>query len=144
MKKKIFFWLNADLTDFCMSYYLQKNGDTEFYAIIDVADKPKKFFSEQQLVQFKKIWFYHDLIETDKSTDLNHLADIEQKFNLNLWELALSERIFYKFNRFHNFTRDEILSILGSECTFFEQVLDEVKPDFFITNKTALHQDHLF
>ena len=55
MKKKILLWLNADLIDFCMSYYLQKITDAEFYAIIDITNKPKKFFQEQKLVQFKKI-----------------------------------------------------------------------------------------
>ena len=58
MKKKIFLWLNADLIDFCMSYYLAKITDAEFYAIIDITNKPKKFFAEQKLIQFKKIWFY--------------------------------------------------------------------------------------
>lgn len=144
MKKKIFLWLNADLIDFCMSYYLQKISDAEFYAIIDITNKPKKFFNKQKLVQFKKIWFYHDHVKTDKPLDLDHLADIEKRFNLNLWELSLNERIFYWFNKFHKFTRDEILSILDCECTLFEQILYEVKPDFFITNKTALHHEHLF
>ena len=144
MKKKIFLWLNADLIDFCMSYYLQKISDAEFYAIIDITNKPKKFFNKQKLVQFKKIWFYHDHVKTDKPLDLDHLADIEKRFNLNLWELSLNERIFYRFNKFHKFTRDEILSILDCECTLFEEILYEVKPDFFITNKTALHHEHLF
>ena len=144
MKKKILLWLNADLIDFCMSYYLQKITDAEFYAIIDITNKPKKFFNKQKLVQFKKIWFYHDHIKTDKPLDLDHLTDIEKRFNLNLWELSLNERIFYLFNEFHKFTRHEILSILDCECTFFDKILHEVKPDFFITNKTALHHEHLF
>ena len=144
MKKKIFLWLNADLIDFCMSYYLQKITDAEFYAIIDITNKPKKFFNKQKLVQFKKIWFYHDHVKTDKPLDLDHLTDIEKRFNLNLWELSLNERIFYLFNEFHKFTRHEILSILDCECTFFDKILHEVKPDFFITNKTGLHQEHLF
>jgi len=144
MKKKIFFWLNANIIDFCVSYYLQKITDAEFYAIIDVTNKPKKFFKEQKLVLFKKIWFYHDHIKTHKSVDLDNLENIEQKFNLNLWELSLNERIFYRFNKFHKFTRQEILSILDCECTLFEQILREVKPDFFITNSTNLHHEHLF
>jgi len=144
MKKKILFWLDADINFFCLSYYLQKICNAEFYAIIDITNKPKKFFKEQKLVQFKKTWFYHDHISTHKSPDLDHLADIEQKYNLNLWELSLNERIFYRFNDFHKFTRNEILSILESECTLFEQILNEVKPDFLITNKTALHHQHLF
>ena len=76
MKKKIFFWLNANIIDFCVSYYLQKITDAEFYAIIDVTNKPKKFFKEQKLVLFKKIWFYHDHIKTHKSVDLDNLENI--------------------------------------------------------------------
>ena len=63
MKQKIFFWITADLTNFCMAYYLQKNHDAEFYAIIDITNRPKKFFKEQKLVQFKKIWFYHAIMD---------------------------------------------------------------------------------
>ena len=82
MKQKIFFWLDADITNFSIPYYLQKISDAEFYAIIDITNKPKKFFKEQNLVQFKKIWFYHDHVKTDKPLDLDHLADIEKRFNV--------------------------------------------------------------
>ena len=44
MKQKIIFWLNADLSSFCLPYYLQKKIDAEFYAIIDITNRPKKFF----------------------------------------------------------------------------------------------------
>ena len=63
MKDKIFFWLDADITDFCIAYYLQKISDAEFYALIDITNKPKKFFKEQKLVRFKKTWFYHDYLQ---------------------------------------------------------------------------------
>ena len=43
MKQKIIFWLDADLTSFCMAYYLQKKTDAEFYAIIDVTNRAKEF-----------------------------------------------------------------------------------------------------
>ena len=42
MKQKIFFWIDADITSFCIPYYLQKVNDAEFYAIIDITNKPKK------------------------------------------------------------------------------------------------------
>ena len=48
------------------------------------------------------------------------------------------------FNRFHKFSTEEIWSILEQECKFFENILDEIKPDFFITREPFLHQDELF
>ena len=60
MKQKIIFWLDADLTSFCLAYYLQKKIDAEFYAIIDVTNRAKDFFLNQKLINFQKIWFYHD------------------------------------------------------------------------------------
>ena len=38
----------------------------------------------------------------------------------------------------------QTLLILEQECKLFEKILDEVKPDFLITAKTALHHHHLF
>ena len=54
MTKKIFFWLDADLIQFCLAYYLQKNYTGDFFAIIDITNKPKKFFKEQKFVKFVK------------------------------------------------------------------------------------------
>ena len=42
MTNKVIFWLDADITNFSISYYLQKISGAEFYAIIDITDKPKK------------------------------------------------------------------------------------------------------
>ena len=44
MTKKILFCLNADFTHFSIAYYLQQKLDCEFYALIDITNKPKKFF----------------------------------------------------------------------------------------------------
>ena len=54
MKQKIFFWIDADITSFCIPYYLQRISDAEFYTMIDITNKPKKFFKEQKLIEFKK------------------------------------------------------------------------------------------
>ena len=58
--------------------------------------------------------------------------------------LAISERNFYRFNKFHKFSHDEILSITEDECKIFEKILDEVKPDFLVIGITDLHRNHLF
>ena len=82
--------------------------------------------------------------EKGKNLDLNYLQNIEKKYKINLWELAINERIFYRFNNFYKFTDDEILSILTQECKLFESILDEVEPDFFITKQPGQHKDNLF
>ncbi len=144
MKDKVLFWLGSEFTHFSLAYYLQKMYDCELFAIIDITDKPKKFFQEQNLVSFQKKWFFHDHIKNNIKHDIEFLKNFEKKYKINLWTLAINERIFYRFYNFHKFTSDEILSILESECKLFENILDEDKPDFFITKEPAFHHLELF
>jgi len=144
MEDKIIFWMGGDFTHFSLSYYLQKMYDCELYGIVDITNKPKNFFQKQDLVDFKKTWFFHDHINIHKKPDLEYLKYIEKKYDLNLWKLAINERIFYRFYNFHKFTTDEILCILESECRLFETILDEVKPDFFVTKEPTFHHLQLF
>ena len=144
MKDKIIFWMGAEFTHFSLSYYLQKMYDCELYGIIDITNKPKQFFQEQDLVSFEKKWFFHDYVKINKKPDLEYLKYIEKKYDLNLWKLAINERIFYRFFNFHKFTTDQILCILESECRLFENILDEVKPDFFVTKVSSFHHLELF
>jgi len=76
--------------------------------------------------------------------DTEYLSNFEKKYDIGLWNLAINERLFYRFNRFYKFSTEEIWSILEQECKFFENILDEIKPDFFITKEPFLHQDELF
>ena len=113
MKPKIIFWLNAFLLQYCLAYSLQKKYDADFYAVVDITNNPKKFFQSQQLVKFEKTWFYHDSInKMNKKPDTSYLKQFEQKYNVNLWKLAINERIFYRFNRLHKFSTNDILSSL--------------------------------
>ena len=144
MKDKIIFWMGGDFTHFSLSYYFQKMYDCELYGIIDITNKTKIFFQKQDLVNFDKKWFFHDHIKINKKPDLEYLKYIEKKYDLNLWKLAINERIFYRFFNFHKFTSDEILCILESECRLFETILDEVKPDFFVTKEPTFHHLELF
>ena len=139
MKDKILFWFGADFTHFFLSHYLQKKLDADFYSIIDITQKPRKFFESQNLVNFSKQWFFHDHIRPDKKPDIEYLTKFEEKYNIDIWKLAINERIFYRFYDFYKFTDDEILSIEEKSCKFFESVLDEIKPDFFITKEPAFH-----
>lgn len=145
MKPKIIFWINAFLLPFCLAYNLQKQFNAEYYAIFDITNKPKNFFQSQQFVKFKKIWFYHDHINKLKQKpDIEYLKKFEKKYGINLWLLAINERIFYRFNRIYKFSTEEILLILEQECKLFEKILDEVKPDFLITHDPPLHHHRLF
>ena len=55
MKQKIIFWLDADLTSYCLAYYLQQRIDAEFYAIIDITNRAKEFFLNQKIVTFPTV-----------------------------------------------------------------------------------------
>jgi len=77
MKDKILFWFGVDFTHFCMSYYLQKMHDAEFYAIVDITNKPKKFFQEQKLVPFKKVWYFLNFY---KIMEKPNIKKLQQKF----------------------------------------------------------------
>jgi len=145
MTKKIFYWLDTTLLHFCLASKIQKKLDCENFAIIDIPQKPRKFFEQQNFVNFKKTWFLHDHIDLDKSeVDLEYISKFEQKYDINLWKLALNDRLFFRFNKFYKFTRDEILSIMEQECRFFENILDETKPDFLIMKETFMHKDEIF
>ena len=145
MKKKILFWINSGTMNiFGLAKYLQNDIDAEFFAIYDVTDKPKKFFQEQKLTNFQKIWFYHDFMQKKiTQPDLNYLKGFEDKYRINLWKLASTERIFL-YNEFYKFSTEEMISILEQECRFFENTIDEIKPDFVIMVRPYFHHDTIF
>ena len=143
-KPKLLFWLNGFLMHFSLAYYLQSQIDADFFGITDINSKPKKFFEEQKLVDFKKNWYFHDHIDMNqKKPDLEYLMNFEKKYKINLWKLVINERFFYKHNRFYKFQKEEILSILEQELKLFEIILDEVKPDYFLTYDPVLHHQKL-
>ena len=144
LKDKIIFWLDGDITLFGVGKYLKEIHQCDIFTILDITDRTKKFFQEQSMVKFEKIWYYHDHVLPKTIVNLEYLSNFEKKYNINLWLLALNERLFYKFNYFYKFTRNEILSILEQECKMFETILDEVKPDFLIMKTTDLHHNQLF
>ncbi len=144
MKDKIIFWLDGDIAIFGASKFLQEKFPSKFFAIVDISDRTKKFFKEQTLVKFEKTWYFHDNVLPKNTVDLEYLSDFEKKYHLDLWLLALNERLFYRFNYFYKFSRNEILSILEQECKMFESILDEIKPDFLIMRTTDLHHNQLF
>ncbi len=143
-KPKILFWIYSFLSHYSLAYYLQSRLDADFFGIIDINSKPQKFFQEQNLVNFKKVWFFHDnIIKAQQKPDLNYLKNFEQKYKIDLWKLAINERFFYMHNRFYKFTKQEILSILEQESKLFETILNEIKPDYFLTFDPVFHHQKL-
>ena len=144
MKDKIIFWLDGDLTTFGIAKYLQEQSDANFFSIVDIPDRPKRFFSRQTIVKFQKIWFYYEYIKSNFDVDLQYLSQFEKKYNIRLWEIISNDRIFFSYNDYHKFSNREVLSIIEQECKLFESIIDEINPDFFITHETAFQHHHLF
>jgi hypothetical protein len=140
---KLLLWIDPFLLHYCLAYYIQQTSNHKLYSIIDAPNNLQHFFSKQNLVKFENNWFYHKNIHTKKQIDYSYLSKFEKKYEVNLWNLAINERIFHKYNEFYNFTKNEILSILQSECKFFEEIIENVKPDYLLTLDPGLHHGHL-
>ncbi len=144
MDDNLLIWINVDMVHFGLARYIQQKFNYKSSAIIDIQDVAKDFFLEQKLVAFEKTWYYRDIIKIkNKKPDIAYLENFEKKYKINLWEIVYSETIFFDDIRFHTFSYDEILSVIESECRLFEQILDEAKPSYFLTNAYASHSNHL-
>ena len=145
MNSKILFWMNDDLSGLGLPKILNEKYNLDIYSVFDITDKQKIFFQNQKLINFTKIWFYHDYISKSfpKADDV-YLKNIEEKYDLNLSLLISAERFFTQSNLFYDFTQEEKLSIVEQTCKFFENTLDEIKPDFVIMGITTLLHNHIF
>ena len=145
MKPRLIFWIDTSFYYFGLAKSLQEMLDCELYSVIEITDKPKKFFEEQKIVNFKKVWFFYDYIKNiKKKPDLKYLQLIEKKYGINLWLIALNDRMFSEVNEYYKFSSDEILLILEQECRLFEKILDEIKPDFLLMPPTHQQHNHIF
>tara|TARA_Y100000741_G_scaffold254715_1_gene196222 strand:- start:3376 stop:4860 length:1485 start_codon:yes stop_codon:yes gene_type:complete len=144
--QKILYFINQNFSHYLFAKSIQDKINAEIFAIYDVTNKPRQFFENQKIVNFKKIWFFHDFIdEIGKEPDLEFLGNFEKKYDIKLSEIVFSERIFTDFNEFYKFSTNEILRILELECRNFEKILNEVKPDFiFMVTPYFQHQDIFF
>lgn len=145
-RDKILVWIGSELVHYFIAYGLQKKIDADFFAIFDTTNKPKQFFENQEIVKFKKKWFFHDEIQNIQKNipDIEYLRKNEEKYQINFWKLAINERILYRFYNFHKFTENEILSIEEKSVKFFERVFEQAKPDYFITKQPSFHHLELF
>lgn len=144
MTHKVICWQDFDFTTFGIAKNLQEYHNCELYSIIDVPDRPKSFFQKQKLVKYLKQWFYHDYILPNKKPDLQYLKNIEEIYKIDIWKIAYNDRIFFKYNDFYNFSTDQILSIIEQGCRLFENIIDEVKPDFLLIPVTNSGRMHIF
>ena len=144
MTKKILYWLDRNFIIFATANKIQEKVDVEKYAIIDDVEDQKEFYTNQSLINFKKMWHFTDFVQV-KSTkpDIKLLKNFEQKYSINFWHTAYTERLFYsKINLYTKFDKTQILFLFQQECQFFEKVLDEIKPDCLIISTITQH--HMF
>lgn len=146
MTKKILFLLDMEWIRFGIAKFMKEQLDYDFYAIVDADSVATTFYKEQDLIKFQKIWYYRDYVNSNiknEKIDIEYLKNFEQKYAINLWQVAYSERAFLRYNPYHHFTHTEILSILENECKLFEKILNEINPDYLIIKLTDTHQSHL-
>ena len=63
----------------CDSVEIYISNDT----INDITNKPKSFFKQQKLVNFKKKWFFNDHIFTNpEKPNLEYLSKIEKNYGI--------------------------------------------------------------
>ena len=141
-KNKILFWIDLGVTHFGIAKFLQKEYD--LFAIYDVNPNQKKEFMNQESVNFIKFWFLWDYVKSLKDQpDFEYLRNFEERYKINLWTTALTDRSLHTFNPFYKFSRNEILQITEKTCKLFEQILDEIQPDFLAIRITDFHRNHM-
>jgi len=124
--------------------FLQEEMDIEISTIIDRSDNSKKFFENQNIVKIHKNWFYRDYTKKSKSPDIEYLKKIEEKYSINLWQLAYADPTFYGFDGNSKFDEKDILSLIENDCKLFEKILDETKPDYFLAHVGGQKQMNIF
>ena len=100
MKPKLLLWLDTFSAQFGMSKWLQE--DCDIYAIIDV-NEGREFYEKQNIVNFENKWYLRDCFNKDqKKPNLEYLAEIEKKYELDIWKIIYSDINFYNYNPYYN------------------------------------------
>ena len=63
MTKKILYWLDRNFIIFATANKIQEKVDVEKYAIIDDVEDQKEFYTNQSLINFKKMWHFTDFVQ---------------------------------------------------------------------------------
>jgi hypothetical protein len=143
LKEKICFWLVKNFALFGVAKLLQEKNNYELSAIVDSNESLKNLFTEQKIVNFKKMWFYGEQNQ-NYSPDYDYLKLFENKYDINLSFVASTERFFYKeFNPFYHFTKNEMMSVIEQECKLFESVLDTSQPNCIFSTPITNHAQYL-
>ena len=143
-KNKILVYLNSNFITLGLIKSLKELHDCELYALVDCNNNVKQFFEKQSFVKFEKVWFYRDYVNYNETEiDLEFLKKFENKHKLQLWQIILNDRFFYSYNEYYTFNYSEILTILSKECKLFEQIFNDINPDFTIVKQTDLQQNDL-
>lgn len=145
MTYKILFWIDQFTLPYCISYFIKDFLKCELFAIIDSTKNARQFFENQKLVDFSKTWYYGDHLQNvHDEIDFEFLKNTESKYGLNLWRDLINDRFFNNFNKSYNFKTDEILKIVENELSFFDKILDDVKPDIVFLSQPPLRTSNLF
>jgi len=143
MKEKFLFYLDDSFFHFGIANKLHEKFP-ELYAIIDMTFPFEKFLEKQSLVPFKKIFDLHkEPYNFKKNPDVNYLKKFEEKYGINIWQNAFADGKLVNYNPFYQFNHNEILCIFEHECKFFENILENVKPDYMLIKTTDHHRIHL-
>jgi hypothetical protein len=142
--KKILFWIEEPFVSFGIAKYLKEEIDADFYSIIVCNDLTKKFFIKQELMKFKKNWFYRDHISLKKQKiDFDYLKSLEDNLGIKIWEIVSGERFFTSYSKYHHFSGEEILSLVEQQSRLYENIIDEIKPDYIAIRIPDFHNIQL-
>ena len=85
MSSKIIFWINDALAFVGLPKILQEKYNFDIYGVLDITDKHKKFFQNQKLINFSKIWYFHDhILKTVEKPNTEYLKLIEKKYKIDI------------------------------------------------------------
>ncbi len=144
-KDKILFWLENYSIHFGIAKTLQEKHDCDLFALISCSPKQKSFFNDQKLIKFKNKWFTRDYVNlTNYKCDIKNLQQLENSLNISLSKIIYGDRLFYKFNKYYSFTDEEIFSIIEQEFNFYNDILDEIHPDYVIMRAPEFQDIELF
>jgi len=119
--------------------------DCDPYALIVCSPQQKLFFNNQKLIKFKKTWNLRDNLNLNNhKLNIEKLKFFEEKFSLSLNKIIYGDRFFYKYNFYHKFSDEEIFSLLEQELNFYDQMLDELNPDYVIIRTPEFQDIELF
>ena len=77
MTDKILFWIDLSLLQFGIAKSLQEKLDGDLYVIYDLNHHLKKSFEKQNIIDFKKEWYFWDHVKNIQKPDIEYLKKIE-------------------------------------------------------------------